>query len=259
MKTVKVELSDKLTHIELHTFSDWHIGDEHCDMQFIRAEVERVKTTPNAYCVLNGDLCNTATKISVSDIYSEKMSIMEQIQTCIDLLEPIKDKILYITNGNHENRAYKSDGVEIMRLIAKQLGLENKYCSEGGVLFLRFGEVRQSTRHRIKQTYSIYITHGTGGGRKVGSKANRLEDLACIADCDIYIHGHTHLPLIFKQCFYRLSWQNSSVSLVEKLFVNSSAKLNYGGYGQIEGFKPTSKSAPVIYLSGCRREMAARL
>jgi len=256
MKSIKAELSDKLRCIELHTFSDWHIGDEHCDMQSIKAEVEKVKVTPNAYCILNGDLCNTATKTSVSDIYSEKMSIMKQIQTCIELLEPIKDKILFISNGNHENRTYKNDGVEIMRLIAKQLGLEDKYCGEGGVLFVRFGD---GGFHRRKQAYSIYITHGTGGGKKVGGKVNRLEDLAGIADCDIYIHSHTHLPLIFKQGFYRLSWQNSSVSLVEKLFVNSSAQLNYGGYGQTQGFKPASKSTPVIYLNGCRREMVAKL
>lgn len=258
MKSIKVELSDELECVELHTFSDWHIGDEFCDMQSIKDEVDRVKETPNAYCILNGDLCNTATRASVSDIYSEKMSIMEQIQTCIDLLEPIKDKILFIANGNHENRTYKSDGVDIVKIIAKQLDLEDKYCSAGGVLFLRFGK-QDKHYHSRKQSYSVYITHGTGGGKKAGSKVNRLEDLASIADCDIYIHSHTHLPLIFKQCFYRLSWQNSTVSMVEKLFVNSNAQLNYGGYGQVQGFKPASKSAPVIYLNGCRREMVARL
>ena len=258
MKSVKAELSEKLKCVELHTFSDWHIGDELCDMQSIKEEVDRVKETPNAYCILNGDLCNTATRTSVSDIYSEKMSIMEQIQTCIDLLEPIKDKILFITNGNHENRIYKSDGIDIMKIIAKQLDLQDKYCREGGVLFLRFG--RQETRnHCRKQSYAIYITHGNGGGKRAGAKVNRLEDLAGIVDADIYIHGHTHLPLIFKQGFYRLSWQNSTVAFLDKLFVNSSAQLDYGGYGQIECYKPSSKCPPVIYLNGCRREMVARL
>lgn len=258
MKSIKVELSAELRCVELHTFSDWHIGDKLCDMQSIKDEVEKVKETPNAYCVLNGDLCNTATRTSVSDIYSETMSIMEQIQICIDLLMPIKDKILFITNGNHENRTYKSDGVEIMRIVAKQLKLEDKYCREGGVLFLRFGKM-DKTHHCRKQGYAIYISHGTGGGKRAGSKVNRLEDLAGIVDADVYIHGHTHLPLVFKQGFYRLNWRNSCVVLGDKLFVNSSAQLNYGGYGQIEGYKPASKSAPVIYLNGCRREMIARL
>lgn len=258
MKSIKVELSTELRCVELHTFSDWHIGDKLCDMQSIKDEVEKVKETPNAYCILNGDLCNMATRASVSDIYSETVSIMEQIQICIDLLEPIKDKILFITNGNHENRTYKSDGVEIMRIVAKQLNLEDKYCREGGILFLRFGKM-DKTHHCRKQGYAIYISHGTGGGKRAGSKVNRLEDLAGIVDADVYIHGHTHLPLIFKQGFYRLNWQNSCVTLGDKMFVNCSAQLNYGGYGQTEGYKPASKSAPVIYLNGCRREMVAKL
>lgn len=258
MKSIKVELSTELRCVELHTFSDWHIGDKLCDMQSIKDEVEKVKETPNAYCILNGDLCNMATRASVSDIYSETVSIMEQIQICIDLLEPIKDKILFITNGNHENRTYKSDGVEIMRIVAKQLNLEDKYCREGGILFLRFGKM-DKTHHCRKQGYAIYISHGTGGGKRAGSKVNRLEDLTGIVDADVYIHGHTHLPLIFKQGFYRLNWQNSCVTLGDKMFVNCSAQLNYGGYGQTEGYKPASKSAPVIYLNGCRREMVAKL
>ena len=258
MRSVRVDLSTELKSVELHTFGDWHIGDEFCDMATIKAEIEQVRTTPNAYCILNGDLCNTALKTSVSDIYSEKMSIMEQINTCLSLLQPIKDKILFITTGNHESRAYKTDGIDIMQLIAKQLGLEDRYRSEGGVLFLRFGKVN-THQHSRKQVYAIYITHGTGGGKKAGAKANRLEDLACIVDADIYLHAHTHLPLIFKQCYYRVSWGNSSTALVEKLFVNTSAMLNYGGYGQTAGFKPASKSNPVVYLNGNKREMRARL
>jgi hypothetical protein len=49
------------------------------------------------------------------------------------------------------------------------------------------------------------------------------------------------------------------VALVDKLFVNTAASLNYGGYGDAAGFKPASKQAPVIYLNGHKREMYAKL
>jgi hypothetical protein len=107
--------------------------------------------------------------------------------------------------------------------------------------------------------YSCYCTHGSGGGRREGGKVNRLADLASIVDADIYIHAHTHLPLIFKESFFRVSGSNSSVALTEKLFVNTSAMLNYGGYGDKAGFKPASKSSPVIYLNGHKRYMVAKL
>ena len=50
-----------------------------------------------------------------------------------------------------------------------------------------------------------------------------------------------------------------SVALVEKLFVNGASALNYGGYGDAQNFKPNSKSNPVVYLCGTRREMFAKL
>ena len=259
MKSVKVDLSSELKNIELHVFADWHIGDAHCDMSAIKKDIEKVSRTSNAFCILNGDLCNTATKTSVSDIYSETMSPMKQIKTCVELLTPIKDKILFITTGNHENRIAKHDGIDLMRIVARELGLEDRYNAEGGVLFLRFGIQKRRYSVQKKQVYSLYITHGSGGGKKEGGKINRLADLAGIVDVDIYVVAHTHLPAAFRESFYRLSWQNNSISIVDKLFVNTAAKLKYGGYGQLQGFKPASKVNPVIYLNGTKREFDAKV
>ena len=90
-------------------------------------------------------------------------------------------------------------------------------------------------------------------------KAIRLADMASIVDADVYIHSHTHLPMVMKQGFYRTCEANRSVAPVSKLFVNTAAALNYGGYGEIQEYKPTSKDSPVIYLDGHKRGMTARL
>ena len=83
--------------------------------------------------------------------------------------------------------------------------------------------------------------------------------MASIVDVDIYIHSHTHLPMVMKQGFYRLDNKNSTVAPVDKLFVNTSSCLTYGGYGQMFEFKPNSKDTPVIYLNGTRKEYKAKL
>jgi hypothetical protein len=62
-----------------------------------------------------------------------------------------------------------------------------------------------------------------------------------------------------KQNYHRIDKQNSTVRIVEKLFVNTAANLNYGGYGESAEFKPASKTSPIIYLSGTKKEMSARL
>ena len=256
MVTIKVDLSTDLDHLEIHTLSDWHIGDKSCKINEIKAIVEHIKNTPCAYAILNGDLLNNATKASVSDCYAEIMPPSEQLQTLCDLIEPIKDKVLFITQGNHEHRTYKADGIDLTALMAKQLGIYDKYARVGGVLFVRFGE--DTKRHR-RMCYTFYICHGSGGGKREGGKANGLCDLASIVDTDIYIHSHTHLPMVIKENFYRLDNKNSCVAEIEKLFVNAAASLSYGGYGQEFKFKPANSTSPIIYLDGHKKRFTATL
>ena len=235
--------------------SDLHIGDFNCDYRLILERIEYIKNTPNAYCILDGDLMDSAICSSIGDTYGANLQPMEQLKHCVKLFEPIKDKILAVLPGNHENRIYKSDGLDITELMCSQLGIHSKYSPTTALVFVRFGKNQKGR----PQCYTLYVTHGSGGGRKEGGKVNRLADLASIVDADIYIHGHTHLPLVFKEAFYRVNSANSSVALTEKLFVNSAAFLTYGGYGDKQGYKPASTTSPTIYLDGTKRNMVAKL
>ena len=265
MKAIKINLSEKLDNITIHIFGDEHIGDEHCDIKRLKERIEYVKNTPNAYCIMNGDIIDNATKTSIGDTYTQVFNPMEQLQRAVELFEPIKDKILCVTHGNHENRTYKKEGVNLSYLIANQLGIYDRYSPTSAVLFIRFGKVSNGHKESNgsgnirKLCYSIYVLHGSGGGRKEGAKAIRLADMASIVDTDIYIHNHTHLPMVMKQAFHRVDVRNNTIALVDKLFVNGAANLNYGGYGEAQEFKPASKQSPIIYLSGTKKEMCARL
>ena len=261
MKAIKCDLPFA-EYIELHTLADLHLGDMCCDFKLIQERIEYIRKTPNAYCILDGDLMDTAIASSIGDTYAANLQPMEQLKQCVKIFEPIKHKVLAVLPGNHENRVYKADGIDLTELLCVQLGISEKYSSTTALLFIRFGcRGDKGGGHKNRpQLYTIYVTHGSGGGgRREGGKANRLADLASIVDADCFIHAHTHLPLVFKNSYYRVSRNISSVDLVEKLFVNTSASLNYGGYGDKAGFKPASKSAPVIFLNGLKHEMTARL
>lgn len=258
MKVIKIDLPTELKSAEIHIFADEHIGDEQSDIKRLLARIEYVKNTPNAYCILNGDIIDNATKTSIGDTYTQVFNPMEQLAKAVEIFEPIKDKILCITHGNHENRTYKKEGINLSSLMAQQMGLADKYTPTSATIFIRLGNGHASTRGR-KVCYTIYVLHGSGGGRKEGAKAIRLADMASIIDTDIYIHSHTHLPMIMKQAFHRIDTANSAVALVDKLFVNTAANLKYGGYGEAGEFKPSSKDTPVIYLSGTKKYSEAKL
>ena len=265
MKTIKIDLPRELEQMELHIFADEHLGDEHCDVKRLLQRIEYVKNTPTAYCILNGDIIDNATRTSIGDTYTQEFNPMEQLQKAVDIFEPIKDKILCITHGNHENRTYKKEGINLSYLIANQLGLAERYTPTSAVLFIRLGELscRQKETNgsgKNRQVcYTAYILHGSGGGRKEGAKIIRLADMASIIDTDIYIHSHTHLPMIMKQSFHRIDPRNNTVALVNKLFVNTAANLDYGGYGEFGAFKPSSKDTPTIYMDGKKKNFEARL
>lgn len=254
MKIIKIDLPAEHKDIELHPLGDLHLGDEMSNWAHIQKMLKHIEETPNAYCILGGDLMDTAIASSVGDTYGANLSPMEQLRQCVMLFEPLakKGKILCILHGNHENRIYKSDGIDITALMADQLGLRDRYSPTTALLFVRFGKSSAQGMHGRKVAYCIYATHGSGGGRKEGGKINRLADYAQIVDADVYVCWHTHLPASFRTSFFRPSFANNSVTKVSKLFVNGAAALEYGGYGDVAGFKPGDTTNPVIYLSGTK-------
>lgn len=260
MRCIKCDLpyADK---IEIHPMADLHIGDAHCDYKSILERIEYIKNTPNAYVILDGDLMDTAIASSVGDTYGATLSPMDQLKECVKLFKPLAEagKVLAVLPGNHEQRVMKSDGLDITQLMCSQLGLQDKYSPTSALLFIRFGERDDRNHHGRRQLYTAFVRHGSGGGRRPGGKINCLEDMARIVDADVYIMGHTHMPAIIKQGFYRVSGANSSAAFVEKLYVNTCSSLNHGGYGDYQGYPPASKCAPVIYLDGHKRDMKAML
>lgn len=242
---------------ELHVFADWHIEDPNCNEGIIKAWINTVKERPNAYCILNGDLLNTALKTSVSDVYRERMSPMEAMKYLVGLLMPIKDKIIFLDEGNHEGRLSKDTSIHILELVARELGVP--FVEEGAVVYIQCGRDAEERHPERRLVYIVYATHGSGGGRTEGGKMNALAQLASIADADIYIHSHVHLPGAFKRKFYRTNANSKKSRSVTKLFVSTASALEYGGYGQKMKFAPASNDNPVIYLDGRKHEMNARV
>ena len=86
MKVIKIDLPKDLEKIELHTFADEHIGDEHSDLERLKKRIEYVVNTPNAYCLLNGDIIDNATKTSIGDVYANEFNPMQQLENAVTKL-----------------------------------------------------------------------------------------------------------------------------------------------------------------------------
>ncbi len=258
MKCIKHSLGD-YDEIRILPLADLHLGDINCDFTRVQAWIREIRESENTFAVLNGDLMDSAIKSSIGDVYGANLQPMEQLKQCVAIFEPIRDKILAVLPGNHEARIYRSDGLDLTEIMCSQLGIAERYAPASAMLFVRFGRDRLPGHHGRKVLYTIYCVHGTGGGKKEGAKLQRVVDLAAIADADIYLHSHTHMPIVSKMSYFRTDLNNSSVQKVDKLFVNTGSALEWGGYAEVQSYKPASNDTPVIVLSGHRRSMKAIL
>ena len=258
MKPIKIDLSSEFKEVEIMPVADYHWADPNSDHDKIAEDLAYIHNHDNCFCILNGDLMDCAIASSIGDTYGATLSPMDELRECVKLFQPIAQKILCVVPGNHERRHYKTNGIDLTELMCRQIGIEDRYSPTTALLFIRFGE-QNGKQHNRKVPYTVYVSHGNGGGRKEGGKIQRLVDISTIVDADCYIVGHTHLPALLKDSFARPNMGNSSVTYCTRLYINTSAKLNYGGYGEVGGFKPACTDTPIIHLSGTHKEMRATI
>lgn len=253
MKEIIIDLGNKTNKIEIVPLGDMHIGDEFCELELIKETIGYIKNTPNCYTILNGDLMNNALKTSKSDSYRETMTMEEQQELLIELLEPIKDKILVMTQGNHEYRTDLLAGIDPLRYVARSLGVlqKGRYTDNSYLLTLKFG--RRNGEPNVSNVYTIYGIHGSGGGKRIGSTANVMEDMGhIVANADLYIHSHTHSVVNFTDCIYVYNIVSKKLDKVVRTFYNTNSFVNYGGYAERKGYKPSDLTPSTIVITFTR-------
>ena len=240
MNKIVHDIDKKLVH--LYPLGDFHIGSSHYKESELIDWVEVIKNDKHAVAVIHGDIINNAIKTSVSDIYDEQLNPEQSIDRAVEIIEPIKDKIIGITSGNHEDRTYKITGIDVMKNFAYRLGLADKYHPISNLIFLQWGDNNKGGKgKRTPIVSTIYMTHGSGGGRTIGAKANQVARLANMIDADIYVHGHTHSPIVMKENYISVDKSNKGIKEKQRLFINTNSTEGFGNYGERYKLTPTNR------------------
>lgn len=253
MKVIKKDLGSDIKKLTIIPISDVHIGDKTANLKAFREVIERIKNEPNTYTILNGDLCNIALKNSKSDVYSDELTPMEQVIQVINFLEPIKDKILVMSNGNHEDRITKDTSIDILYLVAKQLRIEQVYSPSWWYLYLTFG----NTNKKRAALYTISGFHGgQSNGSTIGSKANKVKRMSQVVLADLYIMSHVHEPLNTKGVIFVPDYQHKSIVKKEMYYCISNSFVEYeGSYAEKMGLIPSNTGINEIELDGTKKSI----
>ncbi len=169
----------------------WPVGDK----ALLKAWVQAIKKK-NVYTFLLGDSLDSARTHfrnhvrSYKDDSNSQLALDEmhkrQLDELVDILRPIKDRIMGTIRGNH----YWS--------FADETNSEQYLCKALGIQYLGvLGVVRILTPSK-REVRMIAHHHGGGGGATVGGDANALLKQEAAWDADIYLAGHTHKRLAFK-------------------------------------------------------------
>ncbi|MBU1800636.1 MAG: metallophosphoesterase [Bacteroidetes bacterium] len=249
-KTLPKEMKD----MRVIVLSDLHYGNPYCSVRHFLHAVEWIADTPNVYCFLNGDLCESALKTSKGDIYKQVGSPDDQKKQVVKWLEPIKDRILGATTGNHENRIMDIAGTDITGYIAERLNIP--YRPEGMLYKISFGDGNNSTKGKPFVFWG-YMSHGYGGARTKSAKAAKGERMAQWIHADFYAMSHDHVVNIAPDVYLipdnrgtigADGFMSGKVTAKRKMIVKTNSFIKWGGYAEVGGFPPSDLATPVISL-----------
>jgi UDP-2,3-diacylglucosamine pyrophosphatase LpxH len=176
--------------IKVKPIMDLHKGDKTCD---IRAFKEFIKDRDEyTYFYTNGDLWDAIFfrdkrfKASGHDKTDRDDPIDEEVEEMVELLSPIKDRLICIGHGNHEETVLKMCHTHMSKRLAKALDVP--YL--GYSFWFRLLITQNGNRTRKVDFFS---THGFGGGtRTEGGSITKYSKFADRFECDIMVAGHDH-------------------------------------------------------------------
>ena len=224
--------SDK-SNAFIFTLSDLHIGLG--NIKYIKAIIDLIKSIDSAYVILGGDLLDNPIKTSPASPLEDYLTPQEQINKAVELLTPIKDKIVAIIEGNHEKRTEKEAYISITQMLATLLGIPNTYKRELAIGYITLNEncyvyVDIHKHRKTKNYYSFY-------------------------NADILILEHTHeynyieKPVIFHNKYAK------KPSVRTTYEINNGSALTFPHYAKCAGYSIQPIGTYVIELSGKQRNI----
>jgi len=247
MRIQSIELPQDWEFVEVFSVCDMHIGDILFNHVEFHRFIQMVLAEPNRYLIVNGDILNNNLKNSAGSAFEDVIPPSEQKKEAKRMLSPVRHRILCMNGGNHEERSMREADQDVTEDMAESLGVP--YQEDQNLVKLSVGK-RPSGKPYV---YTIYVTHGSGGGKKPGSILNSLEDLSKTITADVYVIGHAHKRIAHKAVTQHPDLRNNKVVEMEQLYVCTAGWLKYGGYPVRKMMRPQVRGAHPIVLSGTEK------
>lgn len=181
------------------TFNLYAIGDMHADRkdfneQRFKRYIDHIAGSESPLAVFVGDALEgripgrkyfDADTVRIDFLGHMKSYVNYGLDVLEDYFKPlIKAKVpLVIVSGNHDDYL---EEIGLSAELVRRLGGSARYLGGEGFIRVRSGKTG------ALRTTRVYATHGSGGGKKPGSKVNTMQGYYEWVDADVVIAGHVH-------------------------------------------------------------------
>ena len=234
--------------IQLIPLGDCHYGAPLCDLDKLKETIKWIKDNPKARVILMGDLIDAGLRDSVGGgSFDNDATPEKQIDFILDLLLPIKDKILCMLHGNHEERIRQKTSIDVSKMMAKVLGVT--YAGDSAYLRIRAGDM----------SYKIFAMHGNSSSLTPAGKLNSCMKMSTYLDADLYIMGHNHELMSHSTVYIRMNVKDKMIERDKRYYILSGHFLKYGGYAEQKGYNPGKTGVVKINIDHKKKDIHTSL
>ena len=246
------------SEIKIACISDVHYGAiGHMEKEW-KKFIRMVQEDPKLHLIMCGDLINNNTRSSVGSPWDDVIRPRDQKAHMVEMLTPIKDRILCAVSGNHENRSKKDADDDVMYDIMTKLDLEDVYRPNAAFMKIKLGK-RYEKSNRASATYTFAVTHGSGGGQ-TGAAVNRNERWGANIDgLDCVVSGHTHKGAVSKPMKMVFDPRNDKILFQKFVSVICVSWQEYVDFPLQKMMNPSTVADPqFLYLSDKEKNIEVR-
>lgn len=255
MKTIVNEINED--HGYVIPISDLHYGDKAFtanSLRVLKGNLDWVAERPNARIVLVGDIFNGATRDSKTSPFEQPSSEFKEV---VELFRPYADKIVTAIDGNHENRLEDFANFSMMNALCIALGIPYSHKS----VAINFKVHKRSDDKRFREQYVGYFHHTTGGGKSMGGKLNRVEEMTkLLTNADFYVGAHHHGLMASPIISNEYNIRTNKIENRRQLLVGSGGYLEWNeSYAESMMLRPLKIGSPRIRLDGNKNDIHVSL
>lgn len=228
--------------------SDVHFDSVKCDRKLLKKHLEEAKER-NAAIFIFGDFFDCmggkydprSGKGDVRPEHNVKGYFDVIVKDAANFLEPYKDNIKFISDGNHEMSVLARQEVDLLGNLTERLECERGSYS-GFIKFMFESKNEVSKKSGGRSSTLLYWTHGSGGSSPVTRGVIRTNRRAASIQSDIFVSGHIHSEWVVNIPMVRVSDQGK-INKTEQTHISLGTYKDdsfTGGWADMKEFPPPS-------------------